>query len=260
MDENQKPDYSKFTPEFMDKLQEIEQKKPEFKQLRLLGDIADMVQELISVADSSSKDSKDTLQKLGAVLTDSHSQLVALNSKEVGETPDYATPIVNAVDELKTAITAEISKIDVKPNVNVDAPTVTVSPTDVTVDLTKIEKLIKNDLPKAFSQAISLVPTPEPTDTSGIVEALATMNEWLESIDHQVHFHPTFPNTMKVTNPNNTEVGNTLGVPTHNNGTVTYPDTVTDVFTFKQNTTVVGTVTIVYSDSTKVSMVSWSLT
>ena len=60
-------------------------------------------------------------------------------------------------------------------------------------------------------------------------------------------------------NPDGTYIGNTLGVPKHDNGTVTYPNAETDVFTFKQGADIVATVTIGYTDSTKSSMSSWSI-
>lgn len=61
-------------------------------------------------------------------------------------------------------------------------------------------------------------------------------------------------------NPDGSYIGNTLGIPKHNNGSVSYPDATTDVFVFKQDATTVATVTIGYTDGTKSLMSSWSIT
>lgn len=64
--------------------------------------------------------------------------------------------------------------------------------------------------------------------------------------------------TVPITNPDGTNIGNTLGVPVHNNGEVTYPNGTTEIYTFKQDSTPVGIVTITYTDSTKAKMSTWS--
>lgn len=65
--------------------------------------------------------------------------------------------------------------------------------------------------------------------------------------------------SVPVVNPDGSSTGNTLGIPIHNNGTVTYPNAKTDVFTFKKDATTVAVVTIGYTDSTKSAMSSWSI-
>jgi len=173
-------------PDLLKKMQEWESRKPENVQVQVLGDIASMVQELITVADGT-KSNTDQIKALGAVLDDSRQQLIALNKKEPEKAPDYATPVVQALDKLSR----EISKIDVKPNVkvaapivNVPSPNVSVAPTDVKIDLSKIEKILKADIPRAFEKAISQIPeNPEP-DQQPILDSLKEIQDWLESIDN----------------------------------------------------------------------------
>jgi len=202
-------DYSKLSPELQEKIKKWEAKKPENQQLQVLSDIAMMVQELINVADDTKKESKDSLKALGAVLTDAREQLITLNKKEAPESPDYAKPVVEAVNKLRAALQESIDKIDVKPQVNVkvpkiDAPVVNVDSPSVSVDLKGVEKIIKNDIPKAFKEAIAQIPEtviPEAPDRWD--EVL----EWLKSIDTASRLKPVMPNQMVVVNPDGTEIG-----------------------------------------------------
>lgn len=211
MDAGSSIDYSKLPPELLAKMQKWEADKPENKQLVLLGDIADMVQELIHVSDQTKKDSEDQIKAIGAVLTDSREQLVALNKKEDPETPDFAKPVVEALSKLEKAI----SKIEVRPqlnptfqpNISVDAPKVDVSAPDVKVDTSSIAKILKSDLPKAFNEAIKLVPRPEPTDITPLEDKLKDVIEQLKDIDTGVRLKPQ-PGRMSVTNTDGTDVRN----------------------------------------------------
>lgn len=202
-------DYSKLSPELQEKIKKWEAKKPENQQLQVLSDIAMMVQELINVADDTKKESKDSLKALGAVLTDAREQLITLNKKEAPKSPDYAKPVVEAVNKLRAALQESIDKIDVKPQVNVkvpkiDAPVVNVDSPSVSVDLKGVEKIIKNDIPKAFKEAIAQIPEtviPEAPDRWDEVM------EWLQSIDTASRLKPVVPNQIAVVNPDGTEVG-----------------------------------------------------
>lgn len=44
----------------------------------------------------------------------------------------------------------------------------------------------------------------------------------------------------------------------YDNGVVTYPNTITEVYEFRQATTVIATVTLVYTDSTKEDLSTWT--
>ncbi len=200
MNEKPKIDYSKLSPELQEKIKGWEKKKPENQQLQVLSDIAMMVQELINVADDTKKESKDSLKALGAVLTDAREQLVTLNKKEAPESPDYAKPVVEAVNKLRAALQDSIDKIDVKPQVKVetpkiDAPVVNVAPPSVSVDLKGVEKIIKNDIPKAFKEAIALIPA---TEIPEAPDRWDEVLEWLQSIDTASRLKPVFPNTLAV--------------------------------------------------------------
>lgn len=65
---------------------------------------------------------------------------------------------------------------------------------------------------------------------------------------------------LAVLNPNGTIIGNTLGVPAHDSGTVSYPNATTETYKFYASGSLLKTVTIVYTDSAKSSMASWAIT
>jgi len=197
---------SSLPPETLQKLLEIEKRSPANQQLQVLSDIAIMVQELISVADETKADTAEQMQALGAVLTDAREQLVAINSKETPESPDYAKPVVEAISKLEQAI----SKIDVKPNVTVekpDAPVVNVQApsVDVVVDTKQIAKMLKEDIPRAFRDAIASIPEVSYPETPDRWDEVI---EWLESIDTASRLKPQAPTQLKVTNPDGSPIGN----------------------------------------------------
>jgi hypothetical protein len=194
-----KPNYGKLPPEVRSQLEAIEKEQPAYKQLTYLSDMADILQELLFVVDSTRGEQDKHLKGVGALLTDTREQLLALNSKD---TPDQASPVVEAVRDLSIAMAKEIGKLEFNPSINVEAPVIpkiTVPTPQVSVaapDLSSIEKLLKAELPKAFHQAVAAFPT---TDNGAVLAVLQTVNEWLESIDHASRMKPTFPNQMAVT-------------------------------------------------------------
>lgn len=218
-------------PKFQNKITELEKKyNPSVQQLTALQDIASMVHELINVADDT-KNNTDHLKALGAVLDDSRQQLVQLNKKEAPEAPDYAKPVVEAVNKLSKAVSDQLSKLNVTPDVkvaapvvNVPAPNVTVSPTDVKVDLSKIEKILKTDLPKAFNDAIAAIPVPEQDDTL-IIEKLSELGQTLQDIDKATRMKPMFPTQIQVVNPDGSAIGSLSGSTVYEG----FNDTTTDV-------------------------------
>jgi hypothetical protein len=185
------PDPTKLTPEQRDKLESYQQAQD---QLQVLSDIAMMVQELINVADDSKKNT-DQLKDLGAVLIDSREQLMALNKKEAPETPDFAKPVVEALKTLEKALKG----LDVKPQVNVEAPSVSVQAPDV--DLTEINKILSREIPKAFKEAISLIPKVEipKTDNSELLKAWEGISEQLVSLENATRLKP-LPGSMSISN------------------------------------------------------------
>ncbi len=186
-------DPAKLTPEQRDKLENYKMVK---EQNQSLADIADMMQELLDVADTGNKNTGQ-LKALGAILTDAREQLVEMNKKEAPEAPDYGKPIVEAIGKLEKAVQAQETKPQVNvasPNVQVDAP-----------DLTEFNNILRKEMPKAFKEAIKLIPK---TDVV-IPEAPDRWDEvidWLQSIDTASRMKP-LPGTMKVTNPDGSVVG-----------------------------------------------------
>lgn len=218
----------KFDPAFEKKLLEFEAKKPENRQLRLLDDIASIVQEFLLSFDQQQKDSKATSKQLGALVSDVREQLVELNKKELPDQPDFSKPIVAALEKL--------GKIDVKPEVKVNVPDVKVPKPEVNVqvdapqvnvDTTTFEKIVKKDLPKAFEKAIALIPKTEipQTDNSELLAAWEGISEQLVSIETATRMKPQLPTTLKVVNPDGSSIGSVSGSSYYES----YVDTTTDV-------------------------------
>lgn len=208
---NPKPNLSNISPELKEKLLQWEKNKPEFRQLQVMQDVADMVQELVTLGDSS----KEATDKLGALLADAREQLIKLNEKESPEAPDYSKPVVDVLTKVLEAINAK----DYKPTIKVDAPKIPTPVANVTVeasnvDVSGIEKLLKTEVPKAFEKAISLIPEPQKQDNSDILSKFDEMFEWLESIDQATRKKP-IPGSMIVTNPDGTAIGNAGGSTTY---------------------------------------------
>jgi hypothetical protein len=207
--ENKQTQITKLDPALIQKLQEWESKKPENRQLTVLSDIADIMQELLSVADDTKKGSEAQIKALGAVLTDSREQLVELNKKEAPEAPDYAKPVVDAVAKLGDAIKEQLSKLDIKPEVKVsvpkmDAPQVNVESPSISVDLKGVEKILKEDIPKAFKQAIDAMPKTEIPEAPDRWEEVI---DWLKSIDTASRLKQQAPDQIKVTNVDGSAIG-----------------------------------------------------
>jgi hypothetical protein len=190
-----KLDLTKLTPEQRAQLDAHNQAKA---QLTALQDIADMTQETLSLLEKN--DPNANLEKMGALLVDMRGALRGLEAKEAPEQPDIAQPVVDAISKLEKALKAAVSA-QKAPVVNVpkaDAPVVHVDAP--TVDLTKIEKVLKTDLPKAFQQAVQSIAIPK-NDNTSILQALSDLNEQLASIDTAVRMQPQAPAQIKVTNP-----------------------------------------------------------
>ena len=212
-----KLDPAKLTNEQRDKLEAYQQTQ---EQLKILNDIADISQEMLNVADRAEAKNSKQLEALGAVLTDSREQLVKLTNKDAPEAPDYAKPVVAALDKLERAIKA----IKVDPQVTVDAPQVSVSAPSI--DLRGIEKILKTDVPKAFQEAIKAMPQvqiPE-TDNTELLRAWEGISEQLVSIETATRMKPQLPTTLKVVNPDGSSIGSVSGSSYYES----YVDTTTD--------------------------------
>lgn len=193
-------DETKLTEEQRQALETYNQREA---QVQALEDIANMTQEVVNLLDDKKKDK--SVDNLGVLLTDIRESLSALKDKEAPETPDFAKPVVEAVSKLEKELSKSISKIDVKPQIKVDAPAVNVSPPGV--DLKGVEKALGN-LPKAFEQAIKLIPKTEipEQDFTPLLSAWEGISEQLQSIEHATRSKPA-PGSMKVTNADGSVVG-----------------------------------------------------
>lgn len=200
MDKN-KPqlDLTKLTPEQRAQLDAYNQSQ---EQLAAIKDIADMTQESINLLEKN--DPNANLEKMGALLVDMRGALRDLNDKEAPEQPDNTQPVIDAISKLEKALTAAVSA-QKAPVVNVpkaDAPVVNVD----APDFSKVEKILKTDLPKAFEQAIQGIVIPEQDDTA-TNELLSSIYEQLASIDTAVRMQPQAPTTVAVTNPDGSLIG-----------------------------------------------------
>ena len=247
------PDYKNLPPELVKKLKDWESKRPENQQLKVLADIANMTQELVSVADETSKSTSDTskqLSALGAVLDDSRQQLMQLNKKEVPESPDYAKPVVNALDR----VIAEIKKQQIKPVFNPEIKVNTPKIELPNIDLKGIERLLKVEIPKAFNDSIKLIPQtiiPEKDDAELQLLLQELIAVTTEVRDKRIPI-PSAPKQMVVTNTNGTPVGNSFGISGYDYFSYTSGST-TDTYTFKSggsSGTTVSTVVLTYTNST----------
>jgi len=209
MDDKQKPkpnNLSKLSPELLAKLKAIEKNSPQFKQLEAIEDIADIVQDIHSASVDNSELLESAFKQVGAVLLDSRDSLSKIAARQDPEQPDVVKPIVKAIENMQAGLAKELGKIEVKPQIRLPelpTPSVTVKPTDVVVDIAKLEKALKT-LEKAVVGQIKAIPEVKPTNVSPITELQKESNEWLESIDHAVRLKPTFPNTMAIGNMPNT--------------------------------------------------------
>lgn len=232
-----KLDPLKLTPEQRDQLENYQLKKD---QLETLNDIASMTQEVINLLDDKTPIKK--IEQLGAVLTDARNQLVKLNAKEAPEAPDTSKPVVDAISSLERALRAAVTA-QKTPIVNVpkqDAPTVNVEAP--TVDTSKVESILKKELPKALADAVAAIKLPK-TDNSSLSRAISDLGDKLDSIDTGVRLKPQAPEVLKVINEDGTAVNQSPSLAVRIDATTT------------ANTTYIGKATI----GTTTSSAAWQV-
>lgn len=221
-------------------------------QLQSLEDIASMTQELVNLFDKQQKSGDKNIGDVGALLVDMRESLDVLKNKEAPPLPDFARPVVNALTNLEKSFGLAFKSLDLKPNITVDAPAVNVSPPSV--DLKGVEKILKSDLPKAFQEAIGLIPTvdiPE-TDFQPLLDAWSGISEQLLSIENATRMKP-LPGKMNVTNPDGSLVAIPF-IPYKYDYIAVTPGSTTDTYKFYSGGlvgTLVSTVVLTYTDSTK---------
>lgn len=153
------------------------------------------------------------VSNLDAQLAPIQDALKAILNKPLPEIPDNAQPIVQAVSRLQEAITQALTAINVKPefkpNIQVATPKVSIDAPKI--DLSGIEQILRKDVPNAFKKAIDGIPEVEmpEQDNTDIVDKLKEMSEQLDSINTGTRMKPQFPTTLKVTNPDGSNVATT---------------------------------------------------
>lgn len=181
----------------------LEKYEADQKSLILLGDIADITQELLNVVDSRNSEGAQSSQAIGALLLDIRESLSSLDSKEAPEAPDSIKPVVEAVTKLEKVLGASIKAIDVKPIVN--TPQVNVKSPNI--DLSGVEKAVK-EIPKAFEKAIKLIPKTEipEADYGPLLEKWDSIAEQLVSIETATRMKPQM-GSIKVSNLSEVNLG-----------------------------------------------------
>lgn len=172
-------------------LQAIEDRKPVNRQLVELQKIAEDMGRLVKMLTYTSSKTEKGMGDVGSLLMDIRESIDDLVNKEDPESPDHAKPVVEALSKLEKVLTKAVSSIDVQPQVDVSVPDIKVDAPKL--DLTSINKILKNDIPKAFDKAIKGIPKTEipKNDYTPLVKQLKELSEKLDSIDTGVRLKPT---------------------------------------------------------------------
>ena len=245
-------EYSKLDPQTRKLLEDVESRKPEVQSLAELKKVSQSLEGLSAYLQRQNQTTEKTSGDIADVLLDVRDALDEFTSQEAPEQPDYAKPVVGAVEDLKTALTAAIKGIEVSPkvaapNVKVDAPK---------IDLSGVEKAMK-EIPKALDAAIKKMPQTEipETDLSPLVSKFDDMLAKLSEIDTGVRMKPQSPSTLKVTNPDGSPIGSSLTPGTDFDYIDCQQTSATvETYVYKQggvSGTTVQTITVTYTDSTK---------
>lgn len=197
-------EYSKLDPQTRKLLEDVESRKPEIQSLAELKKVSQSLEGLSAYLQKQNQTTEKTSLDLADVLLDVKEALDEFTSQEAPEQPDFSKPVVGAVEDLKTALTAAIKGIEVSPNVaapnvKVDAPK---------IDLSGVEKAMK-EIPKALDAAIKKIPKTEipKTDFAPLTKKFDAMLAKLDEIDTGVRMKPQTPNVMKVTNVDGSAIG-----------------------------------------------------
>ena len=245
-------EYSKLDPQTRKLLEDVESRKPEVQSLAELKKVSQSLEGLSAYLQRQNQTTEKTSGDIADVLLDVRDALDEFTSQEAPEQPDFSKPVVGAVEDLKTALTAAIKGIEVSPkvaapNVKVDAPK---------IDLSGVEKAMK-EIPKALDAAIKKMPQTEipETDLSPLVSKFDDMLAKLSEIDTGVRMKPQSPSTLKVTNPDGSPIGSSLTPGTDFDYIDCQQTSATvETYVYKQggvSGTTVQTITVTYTDSTK---------
>lgn len=245
-------EYSKLDPQTRKLLEDVESRKPEVQSLAELKKVSQSLEGLSAYLQRQNQTTEKTSGDIADVLLDVRDALDEFTSQEAPEQPDYAKPVVGAVEDLKTALTAAIKGIEVSPKVA--APNVKVEASKL--DLSGVEKAMR-EIPKALEAAIKKMPQTEipETDLSPLVSKFDDMLAKLSEIDTGVRMKPQSPSTLKVTNPDGSPIGSSLTPGTDFDYIDCQQTSATvDTYVYKQggaSGTTVQTITVTYVDSSK---------
>lgn len=199
-----KPEYSKIDPKTRALLEKVQGNRPEVLSLAELQKVTQGLDGLLTYLQKQNQNTERTSMDLADILFDVKEALDAFSSQEAPEQVDYAKPVVGAVEDLKTALTAAIDAIEVNPqvaapNVKVEAPK---------VDLSGVEKAVR-EISKVIDAAIKNIPKTEipKTDFTPLTSKFDEMLIKLGEIDTGVRLKPQTPNVMKVTNVDGSAIG-----------------------------------------------------
>lgn len=197
-------DYSKVDPQTRQLIEKVQKNRPDVLSLEELKKATAKLDALLVYLQKQNQAAEKTSLDLADVLFDVKESLDEFSSQEAPEMPDFAKPVVGAVNDLKTALTASIKAIDIQPqvaapNVQVEAPK---------VDLSGVEKAVKS-LSKTLEGTIKKIPKTEipKTDFTPLLDKFEEMLAKLGEIDTGVRLKPQTPNVMKVTNVDGSAIG-----------------------------------------------------
>lgn len=197
-------EYNKVSPEVQEIIKKAEARHPANLQLQHLQEIQSILELAFkTIRNNESKEERSTeqFQKVAEEIRD---YVKSIEAKEAPETPDTSKPLLEGLKALEKALTTSIKGINVKPEVNVAAPNVTVDAPKV--ETKGIEKAVK-ELGKEFDIAVKSIPKVELPKNKDYTKLYEDMLEKLENIDTGVRLKPQAPETVKVTNPDGTDIG-----------------------------------------------------
>lgn len=183
-----RPDYSKLDDDFKQKLQSIkgqpvEEQLEDIKTTTMRGFRA-LAQEM-KLSEASQG---DIINKMGELLAQSQKALTELLKRPEAEMPDNK-PMIKAINTGFNSLRAELGKIDVKPEVNVDIPEIKVpeitvpksdpANVDVTVDTDAVASILSTELPVIFQEIADSIPE---NDYSELQKAVDKSNSLLEDV------------------------------------------------------------------------------
>jgi len=197
-------EYNKVSPEVQEIIKKAEQRHPANLQLQHLQEIQSILELAFKTIRNNESKEERSAERFQTVAEEIREYVKRIEAKEAPETPDTSKPLLEGLKALEKALTASIKGINVKPEVNVAAPNVTVDAPRV--ETKGIEKAVK-ELGKEFDKAVKSIPKVELPKNKDYTEFYKDMLEKLEDIGIGVRLKPQAPESVKVTNSDGSEIG-----------------------------------------------------